>query len=91
MGANTRMDTLWHLARRGASLEVRCPGCRHTAFLDVGSLAVRMVQLRHSEDLSLVGLRLRCTACGRRGAQVRAGWQPGAKVALAKHDLTEGK
>lgn len=92
MGHNRRYRCLGDAARYGADFSLRCRRCGREVAIERDSFIEMMAALGLGSDPERIGSRLRCTACGYRGAivELAAPNLPG-RLSLAKGDALPPK
>lgn len=70
---STRLELITDFARKGYRLRVQCRGCGHRELLDPVPIAKQCHARGWRRDLDSLGNRMRCKACGRRGAECGPG------------------
>lgn len=70
---STRLELITDFARKGYRLRVKCCGCGHRDLLDPVPIAMQCHARGWRRDLDSLGARMRCKACGHRGAECGPG------------------
>ena len=65
-----RLDSLSDFARKDYDVRIVCRGCGHAVIRDPAALLLAIAGAGGSQDTGELGARLRCSACGHRGAKI---------------------
>ena len=75
MGANIKLTTIGDVVHHKGNLRVECR-CGRRSVIDAAKLDRYYTVQRWSTVLEVVGMHLRCSSCGARGAHLRITLEP---------------